>query len=59
MILETKGVDSQQNKTKREYLNEWVKAVNEQGGFGKWHWDVSHAPSDVADILARHSGVNA
>ncbi len=47
MVLETKGRDSQQNQTKREYLNEWVKAVNEQGGFGKWHWDVSFEPSDI------------
>ena len=47
MILETKGKDSQQNQTKREYLNEWITAVNEQGGFGKWHWDVSFEPSDI------------
>ncbi|MBC2695581.1 MAG: DEAD/DEAH box helicase family protein [Desulfobacteraceae bacterium] len=47
MILETKGKDSRQNQTKREYLNEWIKAVNEQGGFGKWHWDVSFEPSDI------------
>lgn len=47
LILETKGVDSQQNKTKRDFLNEWVNAVNTQGGFGKWHWDVSFHPSDM------------
>ena len=22
-------------------------AVNEQGGFGKWYWDVSFEPSDI------------
>ncbi len=53
MILETKGKDSQQNQTKREYLNEWVKAVNEQGGFGKWHWDVSFEPSDVESKIKK------
>lgn len=47
LILETKGIDSQQNQTKREFLNEWVKAVNTHGGFGKWHWDVSFHPSDL------------
>lgn len=47
MVLETKGVDSQQNQTKREYLNEWINAVNNHGGFGKWHWDVSFHPSDI------------
>ena len=53
MILETKGVDSQQNKTKREFLNEWVKAVNSHGGFGKWHWDVSFHPSDMEKLLKK------
>lgn len=48
LILETKGVDSQQNQTKREYLNEWIIAVNNHGGFGKWHWVVSFDPSDIA-----------
>lgn len=53
LILETKGVDSQQNQTKREFLNEWVKAVNAHGGFGKWHWDVSFHPSDMENILRK------
>jgi len=47
LILETKGVDSQQNQTKRDFLNEWVKAVNTQGGFRKWHFKVSFDPSDI------------
>jgi len=51
MVLETKGIDSQQNKTKREYLNEWVNAVNNHGGFGKWHWGVSFHPNDIESIL--------
>lgn len=51
MILETKGVDSQQNQIKREYLDEWVKAVNNHGGFGKWHWAVSFHPSDIEGLV--------
>lgn len=51
LVLETKGVDSQQNQVKREYLNEWVKAVNTHGGFGKWHWKVSFDPSDIGTKL--------
>ncbi len=54
LILETKGVDSQQNQTKREFLNEWVEAVNNQGGFGKWHWEVSFHPSDMGNILKKY-----
>ncbi|NDV42063.1 BPTD_3080 family restriction endonuclease [Flagellimonas sediminis] len=54
MVLETKGVDNQQNQTKREYLNEWVNAVNNHGGFGKWHWDVSFHPSDIEGLVKKY-----
>lgn len=53
LVLETKGVDSQQNQTKREYLNEWINAVNNHGGFGKWHWDVSFHPSDIEGLIKK------
>jgi len=53
LVLETKGVDSQQNQTKREYLSEWIKAVNNHGGFGKWYWDVSFHPSDIEGLLKK------
>jgi type III restriction enzyme len=51
LVLETKGQDTDQDKTKRAFLDEWIKAVNEHGGFGKWSWAVSRMPGDVADIL--------
>jgi type III restriction enzyme len=51
LILETKGQDSQQDRTKREFLAEWVTAVNQHGGFGRWAWAVSRHPDDVAGIL--------
>ena len=51
LILETKGQDSQQDRTKREFLDEWVRAVNGHGGFGKWAWAVSRNPKDVVEIL--------
>jgi len=53
LILEVKGQDTQQDRTKREFLDEWVRAVNEHGGFGRWQWAVSTHPSDVAGILQR------
>ena len=59
MVLETKGQDTEQNKTKRRFLDEWVAAVNEHGGFGQWSWDVSMDPGDIKDILARHSKADA
>jgi type III restriction enzyme len=51
LILEVKGRDTLQDKTKRSYLDEWVRAINEHGGFGTWRWAVSKDPADVAEIL--------
>lgn len=51
LVLETKGQDSEQNKTKRAFLDEWCKAVNQHGGFGKWSWAVSFDPNDLNKIL--------
>ena len=51
LILETKGQETQQDKTKREFLKEWVEAVNQHGGFGIWHSAVSTHPDDVAGII--------
>ena len=55
LVLEVKGIDSQKNKTKREFLGEWVNAVNMHGGFGQWAWDVSFDPSDIKNILDRYN----
>ena len=51
LVLEVKGQDTQQDRTKREFLDEWVRAVNQHGGFGKWQSAVSTHPSDVLGIL--------
>ena len=53
LILEVKGMDTHQDKTKRRFLDEWVKAVNAQGGFGKWQWAVSRHPKDVVDLVEK------
>ena len=55
LVLETKGQDTPRDRTKRNFLAEWVKAVNAHGGFGRWAWDVSTTPGDIQGILARHS----
>jgi type III restriction enzyme len=52
LVLETKGQDTQQDRTKREFLDEWVKAVNQHGGFGWWKWEVSFSPADIKGILS-------
>ena len=53
LILEIKGKDDDRNKVKREFLNEWVQALNAHGGFGKWAWAVSMHPSDLERILEK------
>ncbi len=55
LVLETKGQDTESDRVKRRYLDEWVQAVNQQGGFGRWRWDVAMRPGDILDILARHA----
>jgi type III restriction enzyme len=55
LVLEVKGQDDQQQQTKREFLSEWVRAVNGHGGFGIWAADVSRHPKDVGEILQRNN----
>ncbi|MEW6574282.1 MAG: BPTD_3080 family restriction endonuclease [Bacillota bacterium] len=52
LVLETKGQDTEQDKTKRRFLDEWVTAVNAHGGFGRWRRAVSRNPGEIAGILA-------
>ena len=54
LIIETKGQDSEQNKTKRAYLDEWCRAINQHGGFGQWCWEVSFDPNDIQTLIAKH-----
>lgn len=55
LVLETKGQETEQDKAKRRFLEEWAKAVNEHGGFGHWRTAVSRSTSDIKDILHQHS----
>jgi type III restriction enzyme len=55
LVLEVKGQDNQEQQTKRQFLDEWVRAVNSHGGFATWASDVSRQPTDIHEILARHS----
>jgi type III restriction enzyme len=53
LVLEVKGKKTEESDAKHAFLEEWVNAVNENGGFGQWCWDVSYEPKDVEDILAK------
>jgi type III restriction enzyme len=51
LVLETKGQDTEQDKVKRRYLDEWAQAVNSHGGFGRWRHAVAQHPGEIRDIL--------
>jgi len=53
LVLETKGQDTEQDKVKRRYLEEWAQAVNVHGGFGHWRCAVAKAPGEIRDILIK------
>jgi type III restriction enzyme len=61
LVLETKGLDRDKDKTKRNFLEIWCRAVNHHGGFGKWAWAVSFDANDLNQILKSamedHSGL--
>ncbi len=54
LVLETKGQETEQDKVKRRYLDEWAQAVNTHGGFGRWRCGVAKAPGEIRDILIKH-----
>ena len=59
LVLETKGQRDTQSDSKRRALEQWTRAVNQHGGFGRWSSDISYNPRDVRSILTRHAGAAA
>lgn len=59
LVLEVKGEDDDQNRTKRDYLDRWVDAVNEDGSYGTWVWDVSFDPNTIPNMITRHARTDA
>jgi type III restriction enzyme len=51
LVLEVKGQDSEQNRAKRAAMQTWIQAVNEQGGFGQWCFDVVFEPAKIRDVV--------
>lgn len=56
LVLEVKGQDSEQNRAKRAAMDTWIKAVNEQGGFGSWCFETVFDPSLARDAISAHAG---
>jgi hypothetical protein len=43
------------DRDESRHPDDWMQAVNQQGGFGRWRWDVAKQPGEILDILAKHS----
>ncbi len=57
LVLETKGQNSEQDRSKRQALEEWTRAVNQHGGFGRWSSAISIDPGDIKDILLQYAAL--
>jgi type III restriction enzyme len=53
LVLETKGQNTDQDRVKLRYLDEWTEAVSSHGGFGRWRSAVARNPGEIRDILMR------
>ena len=58
LVLEVKRRDSAEALSKQRALEEWTRAVNADGRFGRWESAVSRHRADVAEII-RINNVNA
>jgi type III restriction enzyme len=54
LILETKGYDPLA-EVKEAAAHRWVAAVNADGRFGRWAYELVKLPSDVSARLAKHA----
>ena len=52
LILETKGWDELE-EVKRAAAERWVNAVNADGRYGRWHYDIARRPEQVRKCLDR------
>jgi type III restriction enzyme len=59
LVLEIKGQPSDESEAKHAALAQWVEAVNQNGGFGTWCWDVAYQPSALQDLLGKHAKTDA
>lgn len=54
LVLETKGFDHLED-VKRQAAERWVDAVNADGSFGEWRYEVTHDMNAIPSLLAKHA----
>ena len=55
LVLEVKGLESEEDRAKHLALQEWVRGVNGLKVYGEWACDVSRSPEEVDVIIAKHA----
>ena len=55
LVLKVKGVSDERTRIKRAAMETWIKAVNEQGGFGQGCFDVVFEPARTRDVLLKQA----
>jgi type III restriction enzyme len=53
LILEIKGQSDEQGRAKEAAAMQWVRAVNNHGGFGRWEYRVCRGAHDLVDDLGK------
>ena len=54
LIVETKGILTEQDREKLRALKDWVEAVNGTNRFGKWACDISRNSADIDSIIEKY-----
>jgi len=60
LVLEVKGQQTGEDNAKQACMKRWVEAVNADGRFGRWAFEVSRKPStpDLSGIIEQHISCN-
>jgi len=53
LILEIKGQSDEQDRAKEAAAMQWVRAVNNHGGFGRWDYRLCRDPHDLVRDLGK------
>ncbi len=51
LIVEVKGVPTDQDKAKWAYIEEWLRAVNETKEFGRWNFNICDKPQKIVELI--------
>ncbi len=56
LVLEVKGVKNEAVERKNEFVKQWIEAVNKDGRFGVWVWDILYDPIQIVATIDKYVG---